>query len=159
MAIRKQYKLQGHVLTPNPMMRLSMIEGIHFEVNHVDGKKMTKQEQCLRTALYCFEHGIRNPKKVFDEAYICEYRKGKGWVNLEKELEDSDLGVTVLDILFFDDNSVFSLDTEQAWLENKDGKRVFSAELYADLLCKINESPSHTVTWYKGKKGPNHIED
>lgn len=154
----KEYKLRGYVLTPNALIRLSILFGIHFTVNHIDGKKMTKQETNLRTFLYCFEHGLPCPFKVFDDAFMVEYRKGEGWVNLELELEDEVQGISIVDYIFYDDDTtLFTLNMDVCSYKDNQGKVKYNMSEYADLLCDVNSSVSHYLTWEKGRLGPKFI--
>lgn len=154
------YLLRGYILTPGPIYRMAPLYGIHFRVIHKDGSKgMTRQEQHLRTLIYCYEHGIPFKIKNFENAYMVEYRKKEGWVNLEAELEDEKTGVCILDYLFYDNNGVFSLDVDQYTKIGKSGKPVFDKEKYADMICLINSSATHKVEWYYSDYGPVHIDD
>lgn len=156
-----EYKLRGYILTPNAIIRMSELYGYHFIVEHIDGKKMTKQETNLRTFIYCYEHGLPCPFKVFDDAFIVEYRKGEGWVNLELELENTEQGTSIMDYVFYDDDStLFSVNPDVCSTYDKiNKKRIYNMDEYVEMLCNINSSVSHKVSWEKTNRGPKFINE
>lgn len=131
------YQLDDPIICMGPIDMLAKY-GFDFQVEHIDGVKMTASEQFLRTAFYVRTHGMRNESLEIYYSYLTLYTKESRWIDLSKQLEEES-GHSITDYLFFKNGKSFTFDPSF----------YPTIESYADFIAKLASSKSCRVRWSK----------
>lgn len=125
----------------DPLICMGVIDGLKkygfdFQVEHIDGTKMTASEQFLRTAFYVRRHHLRNDSLEIYYSYLALYNKESRWVDLCYELE-CETGHSITDFKFLKNGKFITFDPS------------FYPDLesYADFIAKLASSKSCRVRW------------